>query len=247
VQLFPGERLDDLMVNGLRIIQSRDMFAFSMDAVLLAHFVTLRYKGRLIDLGTGSGVIPLLATTRQTLSSVAAVEIQERLADMASRSVVYNRLGHLIQVYHMDLKEAPRKLGRGVFDTVTCNPPYLPMGTGEQSPNRSVALARHEIACTLEDVICAGSQLVRSGGRIALVHKPSRLVDIFSAMRAHRVEPKRVRFVHPRTGEPPNRVLVEGAKDGQPGLKVEAPLVCFQSDGSYTQELHRMYFRERGF
>ncbi|MEO3947932.1 tRNA1(Val) (adenine(37)-N6)-methyltransferase [Gorillibacterium sp. CAU 1737] len=239
--LQPGERIDDLLRNNLRIIQSAEVFSFSMDAVLLAHFCSVPAKGRIVDLCTGNGVIPILLTAR-TNASVWGVEIQERLAGMAARSVRLNELEDRVQVLNMDLKDAHQTLGYGGFDLVTVNPPYLPAHTGERNGNPHFAAARHEIHCTLEDVVAACAKLVKAGGKVAMVHRPSRLVDLLSVFRQYKLEPKRVRFVHPRAGEEANMVLIEAAKDGRPDIRLLPPLVVYQEDGSYCPELMSIYY-----
>ncbi|GAA0353297.1 tRNA1(Val) (adenine(37)-N6)-methyltransferase [Bacillus horti] len=242
--LQPKERIDFLHEEALKIIQSKDVFSFSMDAVLLAKFAYVPIqKGRLIDLCSGNGVIPLFLSQR-TKGQIEAVEIQERLYDMASRSVQMNGLEDRIKLHHMDLKEAPTRLGYGQFDVVTCNPPYMPVQTGKQHDNLHYAIARHELMCTLEDVIRVSSQLVRQGGRVALVHRPNRLVDILTLMRQYRIEPKRLRFIHPKADKEANMLLIEGMKDGQPDLKLMPALVAYTENNTYTPEMERLYSGE---
>lgn len=241
LRLKPGERVDDLLRNDLKIIQSAEVFSFSMDAVLLAHFCSVPAKGRVMDLCTGNGVVPILLTAR-TKASLWGVEIQERLADMAQRSVRLNGLGDRVQIDRLDLKEAPAAYGYGRFDLVTVNPPYLPVQAGEQNGNPHVAAARHEIHCTLEEVTASASRLVKAGGKVAMVHRPSRLADILILFRQYRLEPKRLRFVHPREGEEANMVLIEAIKDGRPELRLLPPLIVYQADGRYCPELLRVYY-----
>jgi len=240
--LLESERLDYLLTNDLKIIQSREVFSFSMDAVLLAKFASLPFKkGRIMDLCTGNGVIPLLLSTR-TEAQIEAVEIQERLYDMANRSVRLNQLQQRINIHHMDLKEAPQRIGHGLFDVVTCNPPYMATTTGVHHQNEHYAIARHEIMCCLEDVIRVSAQLLRPGGRASFVHRPNRLMDILSLMRQHKLEPKRVRFVHPKQDKDANMILVEGMKDAQPDLKLLPPLIVYNERNEYTSELKEIYF-----
>lgn len=239
--LQPNERADDLLRDNLKIIQSDEVFSFSMDAVLLARFCSAPLRGRIIDLCSGNGVIPLLLSSR-TQASIWGVEIQERLADMAIRSVDLNRLEKRIQMLQGDLKDIHRTLGTGSFDLVTVNPPYLPVTAGERNANVHFAAARHEIYCTLEDVVAASSRLVRFGGKVAMVHRPGRLVDILVCMRQYRLEPKRIRFVHPKVGEEANMVLVEAIRDGKPDVRLLPPLVVYGPDGQYTQELMDIYY-----
>ncbi|WP_068777591.1 tRNA1(Val) (adenine(37)-N6)-methyltransferase [Paenibacillus sp. FJAT-26967] len=244
VVLQNTERIDDLLTHDLRIIQSEEVFAFSLDAVLLARFCSVPPRGKIVDLCSGNGVIPLLLTTR-TKAKIWAVEIQERLADMGRRNIELNQLEDNLHMIHGDLKNVHRTLGASQYDLVTVNPPYLPVPAGEQNRNQHVAAARHEIFCTLEDVVAASAKLLRPGGKMAMVHRPNRLVDIVALMRQYRVEPKRVRFVHPRQGEEAMMVLVEGIRDGKPDLKTLPPLIVHGKDGKYCGELHSVFYGEK--
>lgn len=239
--LLPNERADDLLRNDLKIIQSDDVFSFSLDAVLLARFCSVPARGRIMDLCTGNGVVPLLVSTR-TQAELWGVEIQERLADMAARSVRMNGLENRIHILNGDLKEIHHSVGVGTYDLVTVNPPYLPVKAGEQNTNVHFAAARHEIFCTLEEVVAACSRLAKYGGKVAMVHRPGRLVDILSLMRQYRLEPKRVRFVHPKVGDEANMVLVEAIRDGKPDLRMLPPVIVYGPDGGYTEELMGIYY-----
>jgi tRNA1(Val) A37 N6-methylase TrmN6 len=240
--LLPGERVDDLLTDDLKIIQSDEVFSFSLDAVLLARFCSVPARGMIVDLCTGNGVIPLLLTTRSPKVSITGVEIQERLADMASRNVSMNRLESRIHIALGDLKDYHRTAGHGEFDLVTVNPPYLPALSGEHKGNAYIAAARHELHATLADVTAASARLVRSGGKVAMVHRPSRLAEIISELRAAKLEPKRIRFVHPKRDQEANIVLVEAMKDGKPELRLLPPLIVHEADGSYTQELLDVFY-----
>lgn len=238
--LNPDERIDDLLTNDIQIIQSDEVFAFSLDAVLLARFCSVPFRGKIADLCTGNGVVPLLLSTR-TKASIVGVEIQSRLADMAQRNVELNALDSQIRIVEGDLKEAHATLGRGAFDLVTVNPPYMPVTAGEQNGNIHIAAARHELYCTLDDVIAACARLVRTGGRVAMVHRPSRLVEIIVALRQAKLEPKRIRFVHPRAGDEANMVLIEALRDGKPEVRLLPPLIVHEGD-QYCQELKDIYY-----
>lgn len=246
LKLRDDERLDYLLAEELRIIQSPTVFSFSLDAVLLARFSYLPIqKGNIIDLCTGNGVVPLLLSAR-TKGSITGVEIQERLYDMAARSVEYNQLGQQIQIIHGDIKEMPNQLGNGHYDVVTCNPPYFvtPL-KGEMNENEHLAIARHEILCNLKDVVRVSSQLLRQGGKAAFVHRPGRLLDILTLMREFRLEPKRLRFVYPKFGKEANTILVEGIKDGNPDLKILPPLFIYNKEGQYTEEVEEILYRKK--
>ncbi|KZN96776.1 tRNA1(Val) (adenine(37)-N6)-methyltransferase [Aeribacillus pallidus] len=243
VYLHDDERLDYLLAEDLRIIQSPSVFAFSLDAVLLAKFVYVPIqKGNLIDLCTGNGVIPLLLSTR-TKGTITGVEIQKRLFDMAVRSVQYNNLEHQIKIIHGDILDMPKQLGYGKFDVVTCNPPYFKTpGQEELNKNEYFAIARHEILCTLEDAIRVSSQLVRPGGKVAFVHRPGRFLEMIELMKKYRVEPKRIRFVYPKLGKEANTLLVEGIKDGNPDLKILPPLIVYDDQNNYTDEVQKILY-----
>ncbi len=243
VQLRGDERLDYLLAEDLRIIQSPSVFAFSLDAVLLAKFINVPFqKGKIVDLCSGNGIIPLLLSTR-TKASIEGVEIQERLYDMACRSVGYNQLSEQIKMIHGDLKDIAKTIGYSKYDVVTCNPPYFPTPSHEEiNKNEHYAIARHEIMCTLEDVVRVSSQLLRQGGKAAFVHRPGRLMDILSLMRQYRIEPKRLQFVYPKTVKEANTILIEGIKDGSPDLKVLPPLVVYNEQNEYNPEIRRILY-----
>lgn len=240
-----GERLDDLQAGGLQIIQSDEVFSFSLDAVLLAHYVSLKRRDRVIDLGTGNGVIPLLLTTRDgggpRTGEIVALEIQERLAEMAERSVRGNGLQETIKVVGGDTRQATKMFGHESFDLVVCNPPYRPAGIGDQSLNEHVKIAKHEITCTLEQAIEAAAGLCKYNGKVAFVHRPDRLADIFTLMRGHKLEPKRMLLVHPKLDKRPNILLVEAIKGGKPELRIDPPLIVHNEDGSYSQAIQDIY------
>lgn len=240
IGLYENERMDELVANRLRIIQSDDVFSFSMDAVLLARFCTVPYRGEILDLCSGNGVVALLLSTR-TKASITAVEIQERLADMASRSVCLNQLEQQISVEQADLRGLPEALKNKRFDLITVNPPYLPPDSGARNQNPYVARARHEIDSTLEDVLSTCSRQVKSGGKVALVHRPARLVELLSLLRAYQLEPKRIRFVHPKLEAEANMVLIEAAKDGKPEIRMMPPLIVYNEQHEYTKEIYQIY------
>ncbi|MFL6518421.1 MAG: tRNA1(Val) (adenine(37)-N6)-methyltransferase [Bacillus sp. (in: firmicutes)] len=245
VNLKDDERLDYLLAENLRIIQSPSVFAFSLDAVLLARFVYVPIqKGNLIDLCSGNGVIPLFLSAR-TKGQITGVEIQERLYDMAVRSIEYNGLEQRLEMIHGDIKEMPKQLGYGKFDVVTCNPPYFTTASKEEmNPNEHLAIARHEILCTLEDAVKASSQLAKQGGKVAFVHRPGRLLDIITLMREYRLEPKRIQFVYPKKGKEANTLLIEAIKDGSADLKILPPLFVYNEDNEYTSEIKEILYGE---
>lgn len=244
VQLREDERLDYLLAEEkMRIIQSPTVFAFSLDAVLLADFTYVPIKrGKILDLCTGNGVIPLLLSRRSN-AHITGVEIQPRLYDMAKRNIVLNSLENQLEIVLGDLKEMPQQFGPGQFDLVTCNPPYFKTPQkAEQNHNEFLTIARHEIYCSLEDVVSACSKLVRPGGKVAMVHRPGRLVELLSLFQKYRIEPKRMRLVYPKAGKEANILLIEGIRDGNPDLKILPPLYAFDETGSYTKELEEILY-----
>ncbi|KOO48244.1 tRNA1(Val) (adenine(37)-N6)-methyltransferase [Viridibacillus arvi] len=241
--LKEDERLDYLLAEELRIIQSPSVFSFSLDAVLLAKFVNVPYqRGKLVDLCAGNGAIPLFLSAR-TKGHITGVELQDRLVDMAKRSVHYNKLELQIEIMQGDVKTIASVLGAEKYDVVTCNPPYFPAHeASDKNLKEHVAIARHEIHLTLDQMIYSASKLLKQGGKAAFVHRPSRLLDIITAMRANRLEPKRIRFVYPKAGKEANTLLIEGIKDGKPDLKVLPPLYVYGEDGEYTAEVREMLY-----
>ncbi|GAA0608962.1 tRNA1(Val) (adenine(37)-N6)-methyltransferase [Virgibacillus siamensis] len=238
VPLYNDERMDYLLAEEhMHIIQSPSVFAFSLDAVLLAHFayVPIR-KGKILDLCTGNGAIPLLLS-RRTNAELIGVEIQERLADMAARSIKLNELDEQISVIHGDLKDMKATLNHSAFDVVTCNPPYFRTSEKtEHNKNEHLTIARHEVYCTLEDVVKACKLHVRPGGKVGMVHRPGRLIDIITLFRKYRLEPKRLQFIYPKHGRDANMILIEGVRDGKADLKILPPLYIYHDDNTYTKE-----------
>lgn len=237
-----GERLDDLIRGGLKIIQSPSAFCFSMDAVLLANFSAVKKRDRVVDLGTGTGVIPLLLSTRAEVAKIVGVEIQEASAERAKRSIVGNGLENLITIIHGDVREAEKFLGVGSFDLVTSNPPYLPVGRGCQNQTGEITIARHEVMCSLRDVVRAASRLVKYGGRVAMVHRPERLADLIIEMNVNQLRVRRLQLVYPGPGKRPNMVLVEAQLGGNPELVILEPFFVYNKDGIYTRTFWDTYY-----
>lgn len=235
------ERIDDLLWRNLKIIQNPRWFCFSLDAVLLAEFAVLRPGDQVVDLGTGTGVIPLLLSARMKSAQIVGLEIKPEVAEMAQRSVILNGLTAHITIETGDLRTAAVHLGRGRFDLVVSNPPYAPVGKGKISSSSIKAAARTEILCTLEEVVREASALLNSEGRFALVHRPSRIVDILFFMRKYHIEPKRMRFVHPLPGKEPNLILVEGIKNGKKDLQILPPIFVYQKTGIHSEEMKRIF------
>lgn len=239
--LKDGERLDELQRNGYRIIQDPRRFCFGMDAVLLAGFAKVKPGERAVDLGTGTGIIPILLEARTKGEAFAGLEIQPESADMARRSVKLNRLEDRIRIVTGDIKEAEQIFGAGSHQVVTCNPPYMTNLHGLKNPGEAKAIARHEILCTLKDVVFQASRLLVPGGRFYLVHRPFRLAEIMNCLCSFKLEPKRMRLVYPYADRKPNMVLLEALKGGRSGMTVEKPLIIFREPGIYTDEIRDDY------
>ncbi len=235
------ERIDDLQRNGLKIIQDTGRFCFGMDAVLLSGFAKAKPGERVLDMCTGTGILPLLMSAKTQAEHFSALEIQEESADMARRSVAMNSLEEKIDIVTGDVKEASRIFGRASFDVVTVNPPYMTAGHGEQNPMDAKAIARHEVLCTLEDVVREASAVLKTNGRFYMVHKPFRLAEIIAVMQKYKLEPKGLRVVYPYADKEPNMVLVSGVKGGKSGIKIEAPLIIYKEKDEYTEEIKRDY------
>jgi tRNA1Val (adenine37-N6)-methyltransferase len=241
IDLKDGERLDDLQRNGYRIIQDPEKFCFGMDAVLLSGFASAPEGGRVLDLGTGTGIIPILMAAKTPAAELIGLEIQEESADMAQRSVILNDLQSKIKIVQGDIKEAGQLFDAASFDVVTSNPPYMIGGHGLKNPDGPKAIARHEVLCDLEDVIKAAARLLKSGGKFYMVHRPFRLAEIMVLMHEYRIEPKRMQLVYPYVDKEPNMVLIEGARGGRSRLTVEKPLIIYEAPGKYTPEIYDIY------
>ena len=241
VDLKEGERLDDLQRNGYKIIQSPEKFCFGMDAVLLSGFASAPEGGRVLDLGTGTGIIPILMAAKTDAKELIGLEIQEESADMAQRSVIYNDLQDRVRIVQGDIKEAGQLFDAASFDVVTCNPPYMIGGHGLKNPEGPKAIARHEVLCDLEDVVRAAAKCLKSGGKFYMVHRPFRLAEIMVLMHEYKVEPKRMQLVYPYADKEPSMVLIEGARGGRSRITVEKPLIIYESPGKYTQEIYDIY------
>lgn len=241
IQLKDGERLDELHRNGYQIIQDPKRFCFGMDAVLLAGFVKVKPGEKALDLGTGTGILPILLEARTKGAFFTGLEIQPESADMACRSVRLNHLEDRVHIITGDIREADRLFGAGSYHVVTSNPPYMTDLHGLKNPNEAKAIARHEVLCTLEDVVSQAARLLMPCGRFYLVHRPFRLAEILTCLCSHGLEPKRMRLVHPYADRDPNMVLIEALKGGRSGMKVEKPLVIFEKPGVYRSEITEIY------
>ena len=241
------ERTDDLQLKGLKLIQNPDTFCFGIDAVLLSDFAKAKKGDVVVDIGTGTGVIPILMSAKTEAGKFKAIEIQKDMADMAKRSVLLNEgAGVLekgrIEIICADIKDSKDYIETSSVNVVTCNPPYM-NGAGLKNENESIMLARHEISCDLNDVLSQGARMLKSGGHYYMIHRPARLEDVLYSMRVNRLEPKRIRMIHPYVNKDANMVLIEAVKDAKSFMKVEAPLIVYEADGKYTEEIYRIYGR----
>lgn len=235
------ERIDDLQRNGYRIIQDPGRFCFGMDAVLLSGFVTVRPGAQVIDLGTGTGIIPILLEAKTEASHLIGLEIQEESADMAMRSVKLNHLEDKISIVTGDIKEADQLFEAASFDVVTSNPPYMIGNHGLTNDSDAKSIARHEVLCTLEDVVSQAARLLKTGGSFFMVHRPFRLAEIMITLSKYKLEPKRMQLVYPYVDKEPNMVLIQAVRGGKPRMTVEKPLIVYKEPGVYTDEIYDVY------
>ena len=241
ISLKPEERLDDLQINGYEIIQHPGRFCFGMDAVLISNFARVKKGERVLDLGTGTGIIPILLTAKTEGESFVGLEIQEESADMARRSVLHNHLEEKVHIVTGDIKEAAEIFGPVSFDIITVNPPYMIGQHGIANVSDSKAIARHEVLCTLDDILRESAKILKPKGRFYMVHRPFRLAEILSKMVAVGIEPKRMKMIHPFIDKEPNMVLIEGCRGGNSRMTVEAPLIVYKEVGVYNDELLAEY------
>ena len=236
VQIKENERIDDLQIKDYRIIQKTDGFCFGIDAVLLSDYARVKKKSKGIDLCSGTGIIPILMEGKYPLAYVEGLEYQEEFAKMAERSVKMNGQEEKVHIVQGDVRNIKTDYERESFDWVTCNPPYMTGEHGLTNPDYAKAIARHEITCSLEDVVKAAKWLLKTGGHFYMVHRPFRLAEIIYTLKQHKLEPKRMRLVHPYVDKEPNMVLIDAAKGGKQRITVEPPLIVYNKDGSYTDE-----------
>ena len=241
INLKEGERLDDLGRKGYRIIQNPATFCFGIDAVLLTGFAKIKPGTKVLDMGPGTGIIPILLEAKTDAEHLTGLEIQEESADMARRSVSLNDLDEKINIVTGDIKEASGIFGKGVFDVVTCNPPYMIGEHGLTGGNDRKTIARHEVLCTCDDVAREAAAVLKPGGTFYLVHRPFRLVELFQTMAKYRLEPKRMKLVHPFVDKEPNMVLIEAKKGGNSRIAIESPLIVYKEPGVYTDEIYDIY------
>lgn len=241
INLKENERLDELQRNGYKIIQNPAKFCFGMDAVLLSGFAQIRKNDIVLDMGTGTGIIPILLEAKTEAAHITGLEIQDESADMARRSVHFNGLENKIEIVTGDIKEAGNIFKPASFDVVTSNPPYMIGNHGIANTDGPKAIARHEILCTLEDIAVQVSTLLKQGGRFFMVHRPFRLAEIMITLNQYHLEPKRMQLVYPYADKEPNMVLIEAVKGGKSRLNVEKPLIIYKEPGVYMPEIYEIY------
>ena len=241
IDLLENERIDDLQIKGYRIIQDRTAFCFGMDAVLLSDFAAVKRDERVLDMCTGTGIIPILLEAKTEGSYFAGLEIQEKMAKMAARSAALNGISEKVVITCGDVKEATRIYGRDSFDAVTCNPPYMNQNHGLKNPDEPKAIARHEVLMSFEDLARETFSVLKPGGRLYLVHRPHRLTELITILKRYRLEPKRLRFVHPYIGVDANMVLIEAFKDGKEQMRIDPPIVVYSEPGVYTEQIYEIY------
>ncbi|KEI08293.1 hypothetical protein Z957_07145 [Clostridium sp. K25] len=239
-----GETLDDLQLNGIHVIQKKDGFRFGIDAVLLANFAKVKNGDRVVDLCSGTGIVPFIIAGKTKASNITGIEIQRDMTEMANRSTKFNKLQDKIEFICEDLTNINNIKKISKADLVTVNPPYKLCNSGIVNPNDKMAIARHEICCNLEDVIIACRTLLKDNKRMYMVHRPDRLADIITLMRKNKIEPKRIQMVHPNTKKPPNIVLIEGQRDGGAFLKWEPPIYVYNDEGGYSDQIQVIYGRK---
>lgn len=241
IELREHERIDELHRNGYKIIQNESAFCFGMDAVLLSGFATAKKGERVVDFCTGTGIIPILMEAKTEGSHFTGLEIQPQMAEMANRSVLLNELSERVEIICGDVGKASERFGKSTVDVVTCNPPYMNQNHGLKNPDEPKAIARHEVCLTFEDVAREAAAVLKPGGRFYLVHRPMRLVELIMTMKAHKLEPKRMKFVHPYVGEEANMVLIEAVYGGGAQMRIEKPLIVYEAPGKYTPEIYDIY------
>lgn len=246
IVLKEDERIDDLEFKGLKLIQNKNGFCFGVDAVLLSDFAKSIKKGaNVVDIGTGTGIISILLCGKTNLNKIYAIELQEEVAEMASRSVKLNNLENRMEVININIKDCFSVLEKNKYDAVVTNPPYKKHDTGAKNIDKRQLISRHEVECNLEDIIKSGSLLLRDLGEFYMVHRAERMIDIFVTLRKYKLEPKLVRFVHSKPNEKPNLILVKAVKCAKEFLKIEKPLVIYGEDNDYTDEIYEIYDKKR--
>lgn len=246
MELKENERIDDLEYKGLKIIQNKDGFCFGVDSVLLSDYAkNIKKSAKVVDMGTGTGIISILLCKKTNLEKIYGIEIQKEVADMAKRSSELNHLEDKFEVINADIKNILTILNKNEYDVIVTNPPYKKLDTGVKSLDEKNLISRHEVECTLEDIIENSSKLLKDLGEFYMVHKAERLVDIMYLLRKHKLEPKNIRFVHSKSEDKPTLILVRAVKGAKEFLKIDKPLVIYKENGEYTDEILEIYDKKR--
>ncbi len=239
------ERIDDLQINNLKLIQNPNYFCFGVDAVLLSDFCkVIKDNNTILEIGTGNGIIPILLSAKTKLKKIHSIEIQKDLYNLAIKNVKLNNLENLINLINDDFNNIEKYFSANSLDAIVTNPPYKKKGTGIVNDNKHIEISKHETTCSLEDMIKKSAILLKPLGKLLMVHRPDRLVDIIYLMRKYNLEPKRIKFVHSYENQAPVLILIEGIKNSKPFLKIEEPLYIYNKDGKYTNEIYKIYGKE---
>lgn len=244
MELHENERIDDLQYKGLKLIQNKKGFCFGVDSVLLSDFAkNIKNNSTVIDIGTGTGIIGLLLCKKTNLKKIYGIEIQKEVANLAKRNVAINQLENKFEIINCDINCIFEHLELNSIDCIVTNPPYKKANTGLQNKDEKQLISRHEVKCTLEDILKNAGKLLKDKGEFYMVHRAERLVDIMCLLRQYRLEPKNIRFVHPKQGEKPNLILIKAIKYANPFLKIDKPLIIYDENGNYTEEINQIYGR----
>lgn len=245
INLEENERIDDLEFKNLKIIQNKDGFCFGIDSVLLSDFAkNIKKDSRVIDIGTGTGIISILLCAKTELGKIYGVEIQKEVANICKRNIKLNNLEEKFEVINSDINDIFKILNKNEYDVIVTNPPYKQIGTGAKSTDIKKLISRHEIKCSLEDVIEKSSKLLKSLGQFYMVHRAERIVDIMCMLRKYNLEPKQIRFVHSKKNEKPILILIKAVKNAKQFLKIDSPLIIYKDNGEYTDEILKIYNKE---
>lgn len=242
MELKENERIDDLEYKGLKLIQNKDGFCFGVDSVLLSDYAKrIKKNSKVVDIGTGTGIISILLCKKTELSKIYGIEIQSDVAEMAERSAKLNNLQDKFEVINTNIKDVLEILEPHKYDAIVTNPPYKKVNTGVKSIDKKQLISRHEVECTLEDIIEKSSKLLKDLGEFYMVHRAERLVDIMCLLRKYKLEPKNIRFVHSKANEKPSLILVRAVRSAKEFLKIDKPLVIYKENGEYTDEILEIY------
>lgn len=242
IKLSENERIDDLEFKGLKIIQNTEGFCFGIDAVLLSDFAKeIKNNSMVLDLGTGTGILSILLSGKTNLNKIYGIEIQKEVSQMAKRSVELNKLEEKIEILNMDIKELNNKFEKNTFDAIVTNPPYKKIETGIVNEKENKFISRHEVTASLEDFIKISFDLLKDKGSLYMVHRPERLSEIIYLLKKHKLEPKKLRLVHSKINEEPKLVLIKAVKNAKEFLVVEKPLIIYNENNEYTDEIYKIY------